>query len=105
VGVATMVHVLVRYSASRSAGATREASYAEAWRQLAAPVTWAILTDVAGFSSLMLAEVGPVQDFGLMMAVGAAMVLPGALFLAPTLALLPAWEERLSPPRGESWGR
>ncbi|HEV7282896.1 MAG TPA: MMPL family transporter [Pirellulaceae bacterium] len=105
VGVATMVHVLVHFSGRRTEGQSREAAYIGAWGVLAAPVAWAVLTDVAAFSSLMLAEVGPVRDFGLMMAVGAAMVLPGAMFLAPAIALLPAWEERISPPRGASWGR
>lgn len=105
VGVATMVHVLVQFSERRTQGQSREASYIGSWRILAAPVAWAIMTDVGGFTSLMLAEVGPVRDFGLMMAVGSAMVLPGAMFLAPTIALLPPWEERLLPPRGKSWGR
>lgn len=105
VGVATMVHVLCRFAGGRARGLSRQEAYVDSWRQLAAPVSWAILTDIAGFTSLMLAEVGPVQDFGLMMAVGAAFVLPGVLFLAPTLALVPPWEERLLPPRGESWGR
>lgn len=105
VGVATMVHVLVQFSERRAQGQSREASYINAWTILAAPVAWAIMTDVGGFLSLMLAEVGPVRDFGLMMAVGSAMVLPGAMFLAPAIALLPPWEERLLPPRGQSWGR
>jgi predicted RND superfamily exporter protein len=50
-------------------------------------VFWACTTDAVGFASLMVARVGPVQDFGLMMAAGCLMVLVSVVLLGPGLSL------------------
>ena len=55
--------------------------------QLAMPIVWACATDAAGFASLLVAGVGPIQDFGLMMALGAVLVIVSVALLVPGLAL------------------
>lgn len=103
VGIATVVHVIVRFRAARRQGLSPHDSFVRTASLLAAPVFWAIATDSVGFASLMVAEVGPVRDFGLMMSVGAMMVLVSVILLVPGLALLgwhpvprhAQWEERM----------
>jgi hypothetical protein len=89
VGVATVVHVIVRYQEGRLQKlATREALL-RAMAIVAAPVFWACATDAVGFGSLLLAHVGPVRDFGLMMAVGSLLVPLCAALLLPGMASAP----------------
>ena len=101
VGVATMVHVIVRYHESRSLGLSTEASLRRTGQLLAAPVFWACLTDAVGFLALTVSRVGPVQDFGLMMSIGAMMVLVSAALLVPGLALWGSFDTDPRSPWGE----
>ncbi len=102
VGVATVVHVIVRFRQARGHGLAPNDAMRQSLGLLVAPICWACLTDAVGFASLMVASVGPVRDFGIMMAVGATMVLLGVALLVPGLALLGsldtdphrAWGER-----------
>ena len=87
VGVATVVHVIVRYREAIAAGLSPRESLASSLSWCAAPVLWACLTDAVGFGSLLFARVGPVQDFGLMMTVGSLIVLLGVFLVIPGLAL------------------
>ena len=64
------------------------------------PVFWACATDAVGFGSLYLAKVGPVQDFGIMMAVGSLLVLLSVVLLLPGMALL----GRIDPDPKRAWG-
>ncbi len=91
IAVATSVHFLVRYRRFRSEDRSPEESMREAIRLLLAPVSWACLTDAVGFLALRWARVGPVHDFGIMMALGATMVLVGCLLIIPGLALSGSW--------------
>ena len=104
VGVATVVHVIVRFREGRTAGLEARPALQRAATLLAVPIFWTCATDAVGFASLIIAQVGPVQDFGLMMAVGSLMVLVSVGLLVPGLALVgparsigkPNWgEERL----------
>jgi predicted RND superfamily exporter protein len=103
VGIATVVHIIVRFREARLGGLPPREALSRAGRLLAAPVFWACATTAVGFASLTVAEVGPVQDFGRMMAVGALMVIVGVVLVVPGLALLGrfdtdpkrAWGERL----------
>lgn len=83
VGVATVVHVMVHFQDHRRDGQGRRRALISTMTELAAPVTVAILTDAAGFAALMVSRVGPVHDFGLMMAIGSLMVLPACILLTP----------------------
>jgi predicted RND superfamily exporter protein len=101
VGIATVMHVIVRYREQRTLGQSPHESLRTVAAALAAPVFWAIATDAMGFGSLLVTSVGPVQDFGLMMALGSLLVLPAVILLVPGLALAgrfdadprPAWGE------------
>ena len=88
VGVATVMHLIVRFRAGRRAGLTPSQAFAVTAALLAVPVFWAIVTDAVGFSSLLVASVGPVRDFGLMMAVGSLLVLISVVLVAPGLTLI-----------------
>lgn len=98
VGVATVVHVIVRFRAARTEGLPPRESLIRTVILLAIPVFWACTTDAVGFISLMVARVGPVQDFGLMMATGCLMVLLSVTLLAPGLSLA-GWHPSSAPRR------
>ncbi|MFV2065983.1 MAG: RND family transporter [Pirellulales bacterium] len=86
-GVATVIHVVVRFREARSIGAAPHKALLMAGTLLAAPIMWTCLTDAAGFGSLLAAEVGPVRDFGLMMVFGSLLALVGVSLFLPGLAL------------------
>ncbi len=100
VGIATVLHVIVRFRENRDQGLPRLAAFHTALAALAVPVFWACLTDAAGFSSLLAATVGPVQDFGLMMTAGALLAIVAMGTMVPGLALAGSWD---TDPR-RSWG-
>ena len=101
IGIATVVHIAVRYRLAR----TRKLSPADALQQsvhyLAAPVFWTCCTDAVGFAALLVAGIGPVRDFGLMMAAGSLLVLLSVLLVIPGMVLLAARDQA---PR-YVWGR
>ncbi len=100
IGVATVIHVIVRFRVARSGGSGPRDALVQAGTLLAAPIFWAIATDAVGFAALLAATVGPVQDFGLMMIVGSMSVLASVVLLVPGLALL---GRAAADPR-EGWG-
>lgn len=87
VAIATVVHVIVEYRRQRELGLAAEDALREAMTLLFWPVVGAIATDVIGFGSLLFSRVGPVHDFGIMTAIGAAMVLVATALVVPFLAL------------------
>jgi predicted RND superfamily exporter protein len=87
VGVATVIHLIVRFRDARGEGLGPREALQQAGTQLAMPIAWACATDAAGFASLLVAGVGPIQDFGLMMALGALLVIVSVALLVPGLAL------------------
>ena len=99
VGVATVMHLIVRFRAGRRSGLKPPESFVLTASLLAIPVFWAITTDSVGFSSLLVASVGPVRDFGLMMAGGSFVVLIIVVLVAPGLTLLGFHPVG----RGEAW--
>jgi predicted RND superfamily exporter protein len=88
VGVATVVHLIVRCREFEASGMEPPAAFREASILLAIPILGAIATDVGGFGSLWWASVGPVQDFGTMMVIGSLMVIPAVAWLVPAIALV-----------------
>jgi predicted RND superfamily exporter protein len=87
VGVATTIHLIVRTRELQQSGLSLERAFTQASVVLALPILGACLTDAAGFGSLWFASVGPVQDFGVMMAVGSLWVIPAVILLVPAAAL------------------
>ena len=90
VGVATVMHVIVRYRDELAAGFAPREALLRAGQILAASVFFACLTDAVGFASLMISDVRPVVDFGLMMAIGSLMVLVVIPLTAPAIILFRA---------------
>jgi predicted RND superfamily exporter protein len=98
VGVATVVHVIVRFRNAQAEGLAPGDAFRQAGTLLAAPVFFACLTDAAGFAALMTSQVGPVHDFGLMMAIGSLMVLVSVVLTVPGVVLLGQhWQESSRP--------
>jgi predicted RND superfamily exporter protein len=96
VGVATTLHWMFGYQKEFQARSDEpdlqirarnalSASMSKLWQ----PILWAVITDAIGFASLALSRVGPVQDYGCMMAIACGVVLLGIFWLVPTLALVP----------------
>ncbi|MGI9455912.1 MAG: efflux RND transporter permease subunit [Aeoliella sp.] len=88
VGVATVVHVIVRYRNAQASSLRPEDALLQDGSMIAAPILFACLTDAAGFAALMSSKVGPVHDFGLMMAIGSLMVLVSVALAVPGVVLL-----------------
>lgn len=88
VGVATVVHVIVRYREARMNNLDKAGALRQSIALLAIPIFWACTTDAVGFSSLLVTNVGPVRDFGVMMAIGSLLVMLSVVLLLAGLALL-----------------
>jgi predicted RND superfamily exporter protein len=74
IGVSTVVHFAVRYREYREKAAPLAALRGTIMH--VGPATfWTILTTMAGFCSLMVSRIVPVQSFGMMMGVGTFFVL------------------------------
>jgi predicted RND superfamily exporter protein len=104
VGVATVIHLLLDFQQQ-----LRTQDAAAAMRvtlgNMFSPILWSILTTAVGFASLVLARVGPVQDFGWIMSL-AVMVVGGATFLlVPWLALVGSTDIRPWEIPGDRWLR
>jgi hypothetical protein len=104
VGVATVIHILVEFqqqSKAMEAAAAMETTI----RFLFKPVMWSVLTTAAGFASLILARVGPVQDFGWIMSLAVLVTGLGTILLVPPLALLGSVDRQPQEIPGDRWLR
>ncbi len=88
VGIAVVIHVIVRFRDARAEGLPTRGALEHTIALLMRPVFWSVATTAAGFAALLAASVSPVRDFGLMMALGAAMVLVAVVLVVPGLALM-----------------
>ncbi len=88
IGVAHVVHIIVKFREEREKGTTPRSAFLACGSMLTVPIIWVCLTDTAGFASLLAAKVGPVQDFGAMMAIGSVLVLLCIALVLPGIALL-----------------
>lgn len=102
IGVATMVHIMVRYAEFRSQGRPPLDSLRSTFEQLAIPITWACLTDAVGFLALTVSDVGPVYDFGVMMSIGSLMVWVSVMLIVPGLTVLGNFDLDPHRPWGET---
>ncbi|MHB8901427.1 MAG: efflux RND transporter permease subunit [Thermoguttaceae bacterium] len=100
VGIAAVVHVILRFREAREASLAPREALGETVRLLAAPAFWSCATTVAGFASLLVAKVAPVRDFALMMALGTLMAFVSVILIVPGLALL----GRYDPDPKRVWG-
>lgn len=88
IAVATVLHIAVHFRDGCARGLPPRLALRNALSLLGVPILWACVTDAIGFLSLLVADVGPVRDFGWMMAIGALLVFPAVLLLVPFLALV-----------------
>lgn len=109
IAVAAVMHWIVRFREALAETEDRDAAVRQAMRSLLKPMVWACLTDAMGFAALIVAQVGPVQEFGWIMILGSLSVLFGLLAIVPCLTLLsfpanlrwldagpqPLWQEQL----------
>jgi len=100
VGIAMVIHVIVRFREARLSGLLPREALSHTGRLLAAPVFWACTTTAIGFASLLVAKVGPVRDFGIMMAIGTISVIVSAASVLPACVL---WGRFDTDPK-RTWG-
>jgi predicted RND superfamily exporter protein len=88
IGIATTIHIAVRFREELEGGFDREEALIRAFSKVMPAVFWTCLTTAIGFGSLMISRVAPVRDFGIVMAavsmlVGLAcvMILPGGILI------------------------
>lgn len=86
VGVATVVHLIVRFRDAREQGKGPVGAILQTTRILLVPVGWACLTDAVGFGSLKSGTVGPVGDFGVMMGISCLAVFVSVWLLVPAMS-------------------
>ncbi|REJ86800.1 MAG: RND family transporter [Planctomycetota bacterium] len=82
IGIATVTHVTVTYRELRIEH-DRTVAFRETFLRLAPPVFWTCVTTAIGFLALLSSEIVPVQSFGLMVALGALLVLVAAAAILP----------------------
>lgn len=82
VAVATVTHVAVTYREWRQRLGRLEA-LRRSIAELSVPIFWNIATTVAGFESLVTSDVQPVRSFGIMIALGTALVLLAVTLIVP----------------------
>jgi predicted RND superfamily exporter protein len=103
IGVATIVHITVRFREERHHQDT-EAALQATLRHIGPAIFWTCATTVAGFAALISSRVLPVRDFGIMMSIGASLVFVAALMLAPGFVLfLPKFSSLPKTNSGEQW--
>ncbi|RPI76053.1 MAG: RND family transporter, partial [Planctomycetaceae bacterium] len=90
IGVATVIHIAVRYQELRLK-LPPEGALREALAQLAPAIFWTCATTAAGFGAQLSSHIHPVASFGLMMSVGTMLVLPALGCLVPAGALSGPW--------------
>ncbi len=95
IGVATTMHWMLGYQRAMESQPSPESALRQSMQSLWRPIVWACVTDAIGFASLSYAKVGPVQDYGCMMAIGSLVVLVGIFLLVPTMALIPSPPNRI----------
>ncbi|QGJ70537.1 MMPL domain-containing protein [Planctomycetales bacterium 10988] len=100
IGIATVIHLIVRFRDARSEQLDPKAALIQAGLLVLSPIMWACSTDAVGFAALGASRVGPVQSFGIMMALGALFTAVAFLLIIPAVVL---WGRRDTDPK-RVWG-
>ncbi|MEK7487327.1 MAG: MMPL family transporter [Planctomycetota bacterium] len=69
IGVASMIHILLCYAQKRTEEKSSEALY-KTFMEMWTPCFWNTLTTMIGFGSLLISTIGPIQEFGVLSAIG-----------------------------------
>ncbi|MDH3998438.1 MAG: MMPL family transporter, partial [Desulfuromonadales bacterium] len=88
--MAVVIHLVVRYREliCHNPAATQKELVLETVHSMAKPCLFAVLTTIAGFSSLILCDILPVINFGWMMSAGITISLLLTFLLFPALLIL-----------------
>lgn len=105
IGVATTIHWMMAYEHEHRNTLSIVESMRLSLRSVIRPIVFACLTDALGFASLLLAQVGPVRDYGLMMSLASMVVLASILLIIPGLATLGRSGTHLRLLPGDEWVR
>ncbi len=87
IGVATVMHVAVRFRQHRQTLLPSNALQ-QTLSELASPIFWACATTAAGFLALLSSSITPVRSFSLMMGLGTMLVFVGVFLILPGGVLL-----------------
>lgn len=87
IGIATVMHVTVRYRDKRATLGRVDAARATL-AELIVPVFWTTVTTASGFAALMTSHISPVSSFGIMMTLATLMVLVAVAAIVPAGILL-----------------
>lgn len=87
IGIATVMHVTVRYRDKRATLGRVDAARATL-AELIVPTFWTIVTTASGFAALITSHILPVASFGVMMTLATLMVAVAAAAIVPAGILL-----------------
>lgn len=87
IGVATIVHITIRFREERDKHPPVEA-LEQTLLHLLPAIFWTCATTAAGFGCLLASSVEPVKSFGTMMAIGSAFVLFATVGLTPGIVMI-----------------
>jgi len=102
VGTATVIHIALKYRELRGKYSP-VAAMEGALRELAWPIFWTTVTTGLGFFALLSSSINPVQTFGIMMTIGALVVLPAIALLLPFGSLWRSGDESIIAAEEEDW--
>ncbi|MEZ6089276.1 MAG: MMPL family transporter [Pirellulaceae bacterium] len=88
IAVASIVHIAVTHRDMKRRGLGNREATAIAIERVIRPIGWACVTDAVGFAALSISGVGPIRDFGVMMAIGALVVFLAIVMLVPCLGII-----------------
>ncbi len=89
IGVATVVHIMLRYREERES-ADPQLAMRRTLIHIVPAVFWTCLTTAAGFAALTACSVSPIQNFGMMMALASLLVFAATILLVPAAGLFAA---------------
>ena len=104
IGVATTIHWMLGHQRAMDRGLSPLAALHQSLHQMIRPIVWACVTDAVGFASLMVARVGPVRDYGLMMSIASLVVLAAIFLIIPgVVAFRASGGQQLAHLPGDRW--
>lgn len=100
IGVATVVHVTIRYREERAMHSP-ETAMRQTIIHIGPAIFWTCMTTAAGFMALLASRVVPVAGFGTMMALGSFLVFITTLGLLPGIILMGRHSDPSETPGGK----
>lgn len=100
--VGATTHLPIRFRHARRIFINRDHALIDVLSAIGPAVLWSMITDMCGFGSLLVVDVGPVRDYGVMLAISSLLVLPAIYLLAPTIILAGSLDTEPGTPGGEA---